>query len=163
MWGDESPGWFSLGILKAFAPILKDSALRGAASSAQLQDWRPSRRRGPPPAAGRPPRGTRGSRRSCAAAPAKINLTDAEVKTNLTWRCRPPRRNRGPAMLGCCDPAPCYPFACQHWGPRFCEVNFGGGGSLAELSAPWAMCSFHLSAFGGTTHRGLAGSWRATD
>ena len=61
---------------------------------------------------------------------------------NLTWRGRPPRRNRDPAMLGCSDSAPCYPTACQHWGPRFfCEVNFDGGGSLAERSAFWATCS----------------------
>ena len=37
-----------------------------------------------------------------------------------------------------------------------CEVNFGRGGSLAELSAHWTMCPSHLSAFGGASHRGLA-------
>ena len=38
----------------------------------------------------------------------------------------------------------------------FCEVNFGGGGSLVELSAHWAMCPSHLSAFGWASHRALA-------
>ena len=85
--------------------------------------------------------------------PAKINLTDAEVEKNLTWRGWPPRRNRDPAMLGCSDSAPCYPIACQHWGPRFFVRLILTGVVRLQSVLPSGR---RAHAFGGTSHRGLA-------